>query len=428
MTSNQRQYRTALAVAKTIRIPNELLGGGKASAPPGDATVVNRAGEGDIKEFTQAVFRGAPVLGNESRIERRAQAIPDPIERLRYLRRVTSARPEGRSRAHSRFTPLLLACLVLPLSSDALVRSAPALLPPAAANSVAAVEISSVWPVEQNRDYDLYSNGLRIENDLAVANEPRAYRLISSQSPLADEPLRSQPAGIVFHTTESDQLPFEEEQRPRLKRIGRELLLYVRQKRAYHFLIDRFGRVHRIVVESDAANHAGHSLWADSRWLYPGLNASFLGVAFEAQTQTELEPINTAQIHAGRILTEMLRSKYNLPAENCVTHAQVSVNPANMRIGWHTDWGSRFPFRELGLPNNYEQPNPSVYQFGFDYDSTYLQSAGLDLRKGLELADERVRTAATAQRVTVAAYKRFLRQRYRGLTSGMPEFGRTEEN
>ena len=77
------------------------------------------------------------------------------------------------------------------------------------------------------------------------------------------------------------------------------------------------------------ANHAGHSVWADSQWLYLELNSSFLGVAFEASMRED-QPVNQAQIHAAKALTEMLRSKYNLPAENCVTHAQVSVNPDNM--------------------------------------------------------------------------------------------------
>ena len=84
--------------------------------------------------------------------------------------------------------------------------------------------------------------------------------------------------------TEGDQVPFEVEQSEELRRIGHELLLYVRSKRAYHFLIDRFGRVFRLVIESDTANHAGHSVWADARWRYVDLNASFLGVAFEART------------------------------------------------------------------------------------------------------------------------------------------------
>ena len=62
-----------------------------------------------------------------------------------------------------------------------------------------------------------------------------------------------------------------------LKRLGESLLEYVRRKHAYHYLIDRFGRVYRVVAESDTANHAGYSVWADDEWFYVNLNESFLG-------------------------------------------------------------------------------------------------------------------------------------------------------
>ena len=240
--------------------------------------------------------------------------------------------------------------------------------------------------------------------------------------------LRTQPAGILFHTTESDQAPFEATQQHNLHRIGLETLLYVRNKRAYHFVIDRFGGVHRIVVESDAANHAGNSVWADSRWLYLGLNQSFLSVAFEASMQTDQPPINEAQVHAAKVLTEMLRSKYNIPAENCVTHAQVSVNPDNMRIGWHSDWGKGFPFREVGLPDNYEQPPPSLYLLGFEYDSVYLHAIGPGIRKGLALAEEWLRDRAAANLMSVAQYRTILHKRYRDEMTALRNRGADEEN
>jgi hypothetical protein len=128
--------------------------------------------------------------------------------------------------------------------------------------------------------------------------------------------------------------------------------------------------------------------------------------------QGEEAPVTSAQVRAGRALTEMLRAKYNLAAENCITHAQVSVNPSNMRIGWHTDWGSRFPYVEMGLTNNYEIPNPSLYYFGFDYDPLYLSSSGAELQKGLTAAEERVSSEAAARGLTTTVYRGVLRQRY----------------
>ena len=39
----------------------------------------------------------------------------------------------------------------------------------------------------------------------------------------------------------------------------------VQQNHSYHFLIDRFGQVFRIVPEADVANHAGYSVWAEGK-------------------------------------------------------------------------------------------------------------------------------------------------------------------
>jgi hypothetical protein len=228
--------------------------------------------------------------------------------------------------------------------------------------------------------------------------------------------------------SESPQASFEPGHTATLKRIGEGLLLYVRNKRAYHFVIDRFGRVHRIVVESDTANHAGNSVWADSQWLYLDLNASFIGVAFEAASQAGQPPVNDSQIHAARLLTEMLRGKYNLPAEDCITHAQVSVNPENMRIGWHTDWGAGLAFDQLGLPDNYEIPNPALYLFGFEYDQAYTNSTGPGLQKGLALAEQRMRDSAAARGLTVDEYRKILQQRYKNARSVSRDGSADEEN
>ena len=42
--------------------------------------------------------------------------------------------------------------------------------------------------------------------------------------------------GIVFHTTESRQAPFEAQQNRLLKRLGGSFLEYVQRKPAYNFL------------------------------------------------------------------------------------------------------------------------------------------------------------------------------------------------
>jgi len=407
-------------------------------------------------------------FSNTATIERKAQNIGDPIARLKYLRRVTAEPEPPKRRNPVRYVPFCLAVLLLTLRSDARLRHATEIHHAASPSGSEIQGVPNVWRVEATKDYEVFSNGLRIENDLAVANQPRSYRLISvdEQGRTAPPPLnpmpalprpphpavkkdlrrlspvtdglpfedgrspsqRNIPAGIVFHTTESDQVPFEPGQQRNLQRITRDTLLFVRNKRAYHFLIDRFGRVHRIVAESDSANHAGNSIWADSRWLYLELNQSFLGVAFEAAMQNDQARITEAQTHSAKVLTEMLRSKYNIPAANCVTHAQVSVNPDNMRIGWHSDWGKGFPFHEVGLPDNYQQALPSLYLMGFEYDTLYVNSTGPGIWQGLATAEERLREASEAHRMPVPRYRALLRRRYSDEIRALHQWGADEEN
>jgi hypothetical protein len=192
------------------------------------------------------------------------------------------------------------------------------------------------------------------------------------------------------------------------------LIDYVRRRQCYNFLIDRFGRVFRIVNESDAADHAGHSVWADDRYFYVNLNDSFVGISFEAQTgagETSTR-VGDAQVHSAAMLTEMLRSRYKIPGGNCVTHAQVSVNPANMQIGYHVDWASSFPFEKLGLPDNYATPSPAVSLFGFDFDASFAQRAGVRLALGASDADHGLVQRAQAAHLSPAAYRKVLHQRY----------------
>ncbi len=269
-----------------------------------------------------------------------------------------------------------------------------------------------VWLVESAAAYDLYSNGLRVEKRYGTAGQQRTWRPVPfNGGPAA--PAQSSPAGIVFHATESQQVPFDADYNHRLKRIGEDTLDYVRNKRAYHFVIDRFGRVYGVVPEDQVANHAGNSVWADAQWIYVNLNRSFLGVSFEARTAERPAPaLSTAQIHAGRMLTEMLRAKYAIAAENCVTHAQVSVNPANMRLGYHTDWLEDFPFAAMGLGDNYALPPAAVYLFGFSLDASYESTRNAVLRRALEESEARVRESAAERASSVSAYRGILKRNY----------------
>lgn len=274
--------------------------------------------------------------------------------------------------------------------------------------------LPNVWLVETSKESDLYSNGLRVENQFIAATAPRKYLAFAraGSGPLSGE-WQSRPAGVVFHTTESHLAPFEEGQNGALRRDGEGLLEYVNRQRAYHFVIDRFGRVFRVVQESDYANHAGNSVWADDDWIYLNLNQSFLGVAFEAQSVPGSGglPANPAQIHAGRILIEMLRARYGIPEGNCVAHAQVSVNPSNGRAGYHTDWAANLPFGDLGLGNNYRQPLPSIALFGFEADSALVQARS-ELEQGIEAAEALLQTEAAAHEMPMDSYRKILQERF----------------
>ncbi len=354
-------------------------------------------------------------------VEWRAGNIRDPIARLRFLRQSAAARARRPRPPRARAAALLAVALaaLLQTTSDATVRPKPAGPLP---RPVAAEDFRSpgIWLVERTKDDEAYSNGLRIDNRFSVANHARSYTPLDRNHPdVRPSQPSSAPAGIVFHTTESFQAPFEPSQNRVLRTVGESLLGYVRNRRAYHFVIDRFGRVHRIVQESDAANHAGRSVWADADRIYLNLNSSFLGVAFEAQSQGGGETIwaNPAQTHAARILTEMLRSKYRIPAGNCVTHVQVSVNPDNMQVGYHTDFGQRFAFAEIGLADNYARPLPSICLFGFQYDPSFLKATGAPLWTAVALSEEQLRAEALARGFSVPDYRRRLQNRYRTLIS-----------
>ena len=350
----------------------------------------------------------------------RAGRIEDPVGRLRYLQsmapRVAPAR--RRSRLGFRLPTLLLMLTTVSffaVRARVRVEPLPTYVRKIQAPVFRAETFPDVWQVDASKDSETYSNGLRVDNRYAVANHRRSYRVFPLDRPQETvEPRHTQPVGIVFHTTESQQEPFEPGHNRVLKQVAESLVEFVQRHRAYNFLIDRFGRVFRIVNESDAAQHAGYSVWSDDQWLYVDLNESFLGVSFEARTEPgQEEPsISPGQVRAAAMLIEMLRSRYGISVANCVTHAQVSVNPSNMRIGFHTDWASSFPFEELGLPNNYAQPLPALVVFGFEADDEYRRVGGSRLVAAVGLAEERLRERAEERGLSVAVYRRGLQRLY----------------
>jgi hypothetical protein len=240
----------------------------------------------------------------------------------------------------------------------------------------AAVAPSAIWLVEKGTDWELYSNGLRIDTSHAVEGEPRRFKVFEAGVGMRDE-VYTKPVGIVFHTSESDIWPLEASFNENLRDSSQKLLRYLVRNRCYNYVIDRFGRVYRIVDEETKANHAGTSVWANGKNIYLNLNASFLGVSFETRWEGgRALPITEAQLATGRSLTEYLRQRWEIPGEMCVGHGLVSVNPAKHLIGNHMDWSRGFPWTAFGLPDQYAQPPASVAAFGFGYDDDFLKVLG----------------------------------------------------
>jgi hypothetical protein len=144
------------------------------------------------------------------------------------------------------------------------------------------------------------------------------------------------------------------------------------------------------------------------------LNQSFLGVSFETQTAPgqARAALNPAQVRSGDVLIEMLRKRYGIPARNCVTHAQVSVNVSNLLIGYHLDWASSFPFDQFGLPDNYALPLPAVSLFGFEYDASFVRQAGVRLYREAQLSEQVLRDRAGTAHLPVPLYRGSLQKRY----------------
>ena len=305
-----------------------------------------------------------------------------------------AARPEG---------PPVMAAADRPASTAApKVMEPPPVGDPEAPIAARGIAPAAIWLVEKGQGFEQYSNGLRIDTTLTVPGTPREFRIFGEQG-LQPE-LHTRPIGLLFHTSESDVWPLEASYNDSLRGSSRNLLHYVRKNRLYHYVIDRFGRVYRVVSEDAKANHAGHSIWEDDGRIVLNLNHAFLGVSFETRWEGgRALPITRAQFSAGRDLADHLRQKWGIVPGMCVTHGLTSVNPKKYAIGHHVDWARGFPFDAFGLPDQYERPLPSVERFGFGYDEDLLKVMG-ELWPGVgkgeqQLAREAARTGRTVEAV-----------------------------
>ncbi|HEY0171328.1 MAG TPA: peptidoglycan recognition family protein, partial [Pyrinomonadaceae bacterium] len=246
-----------------------------------------------------------------------------------------------------------------------------------------------------------YSNGARIINTYETANRPRRYLTFDAGASKPQGEAQSAPVGIVYHTSESDLVPFVEDNSGSIEYRSKNLLGYIREHKSYNYVIDRFGQVYRVVRDEDAAFHAGNSVWSDGGATYVGLNESFLGVCFETKADVGEggEQLTEAQVLAGRLLTQILRSRYQISDANSTAHGLVSINPSNGRIAFHHDWARGFPFEAMGLSDKYAVAPASVAELGFGYDSDVVSKLGGSLWPGVAAAEGEFARRAEGQGV-----------------------------
>jgi hypothetical protein len=277
-----------------------------------------------------------------------------------------------------------------------------------------------VWLVEQTAEFERYSNGGRILTRYEMQNHPRYYLRYSRQEgegkTVASEPaVGHEPVGIVYHSSESDIVPFTADNTRSMQMITRDLIAFIRLRHSYNYLIDRFGEIYRIVRDDQAAAHSGHSLWADDEFVYVGLNESFIGICFESSSVSGPlnEQLTEAQIVSGRALTGILRSKYQLRDVNCTTHGLVSVDPARGTIAHHHDWVRNFPFAAFSLSDKYKTLPPSVALYGFGTDDEVMTKLGGQTWAGALAAEEEFKRRAAGEHLAPEELRRRGIERYR---------------
>jgi len=294
-----------------------------------------------------------------------------------------------------------------------------------------------IWLVEKTSDREIYSNRLQIITTYTISNIPREYYRFSKNSTHlpANSEITDEISGIVYHASESDLYPFMPEMNRSILKYSKQLIKYLLRQKSYHFFIDRFGRVYRLVQEDHAAFHAGNSIWADDEEIYLNLNHAFIGICFEGKDfeeinirkkkkdqpsnskssllkPTGISTFNEAQLRSGKELTDWLRVKYKISQHNCVPHALISVNSDRMLIGFHLDLSRGFPFAKFGLSDKYQEPLPSMVEFGFLYDRYFEKIFNGQLWRGIHYSEEILQRQAGISGMSFAEYRKSLHRRF----------------
>ncbi len=292
-----------------------------------------------------------------------------------------------------------------------------------------------IWLVEKTKEREIYSNRLQIITTHTVKNIPREYYEFFrnySGLPMEDK-TSSQIRGLLFHASESDILDFKPEMNQSIVKFSRLLIKYLCKKKSYHYFIDRFGRVYRLIYDDQAAFHAGNSIWADDDLIYLNLNHSFIGICFEGRDFVKTTPSNKektsdkrlpkikpmgnssiteVQLRSGKELTDWLRYKYRIAQYNCAPHCLASVNPKHLLIGYHLDLSRGFPFEEFGLSNKYKEPLPAITEFGFKHDNYFLKIFNGNPWAAVKISEEFLQNQAIDNNLKFHTHRKNLNKKF----------------
>jgi hypothetical protein len=83
-----------------------------------------------------------------------------------------------------------------------------------------------------------------------------------------------------------------------------------------------------------------------------------------------------------------------------------------MLIGYHLDLSRGFPFSQFRLSDKYDEPLPSMVEFGFGYDRYFEKIFDGKVWPGIRRAEKLLITRAKERNLNLAAYVNTLQKKY----------------
>lgn len=150
---------------------------------------------------------------------------------------------------------------------------------------------------------------------------------------------------IIMHGTGKNPTSTAEAEMSYLRRAGAGV--------SYHLYVTKSGEVHQLVPFEERAWHAGSSRTTSDGTEYTALNDWSIGVALESSNGVN-EDYPNVQVDAAFHAVRNLMNTYNIPAENVLSHREVSypvgrkIDPVNFDMDAFRD--------RLGGPKVMELP------------------------------------------------------------------------